>query len=144
MNEKNEKEPSIMDILNKNPKNETLSSDQFNSQSLFSLVETFRESLNKKWDDEKEVQLKTIELESKANEQNHTIAIETLRDEIRENSSIRNLRFIFSLLSCGIVGFSFLLMYLNNPMGEKILSFTLTFISGIFIGRGSVKIKKDE
>lgn len=144
MNEKNEKEPSIMDILNKNPKNETLSSDQFNSQSLFSLVETFRESLNKKWDDEKEVQLKTIELESKANEQNHTIAIETLRDEIRENSSIRNLRFIFSLLSCGIVGFSFFLMYLNNPMGEKILSFTLTFISGIFIGRGSVKIKKDE
>ncbi|EMO58763.1 hypothetical protein LEP1GSC161_4258 [Leptospira santarosai str. CBC1416] len=140
----NEKEPSIMDILNKNPKNETLSSDQFNSQSLFSLVETFRESLNKKWDDEKEVQLKTIELESKANEQNHTIAIETLRDEIRENSSIRNLRFIFSLLSCGIVGFSFFLMYLNNPMGEKILSFTLTFISGIFIGRGSVKIKKDE
>lgn len=111
---------------------------------MFSLVETFRESLNKKWDDEKEVQLKTIELESKANEQNHTIAIETLRDEIRENSSIRNLRFIFSLLSCGIVGFSFFLMYLNNPMGEKILSFTLTFISGIFIGRGSVKIKKDE
>ncbi|WP_078125628.1 hypothetical protein [Leptospira alexanderi] len=145
MNEvKSKKESSIMDILNIKPTDESVSSDQFNPQILLSLAENVQTYLNQKSDDEKEVQLKTIELEAKANEQNHSIAIETLRDEIKENSSIRVLRFAFSMLSCGIIGFSFFLMYLNNPMGEKVLYFTLTFISGIFIGRGSVKTKRDE
>ncbi|EMN94740.1 hypothetical protein [Leptospira interrogans] len=141
---KNEKESSIMDILNRNPKNEALSSDQFNPRILLEITEYIKNFLDKKGDDEKEVQLKTIELEAKANEQNFTIAIETLRDEMKENSSFRSLRLMFSLMSVAIIGSSIVMIFLDNPMGEKVLYGTLAFISGIFIGRGSVKAKKDE